>query len=278
MANSPPVVYSSIGSLTFLAWDVIVTFDDEVEFIWQQPWRSPTKWLFLFSRHSSIIAQIFFLLRSLGYFGLNIPPESCPLWFTLQSVVTQIIIASVETILAMRVYALHNRSPKIHRLLVGLSGIELVVVILTFAIFIPQFDWFPTCVPFPSYQSLTFLHIMTASNLFIQTSIIVLTLAKTFMGWRSRGRIPILAVLTRDGLWAFLLVSCAWLSILCISPSERELSPLRSLVGVQRRFLCRHWPCVSFVYLHVVPERPVLFGWSAGPELIQAGTKKASGG
>lgn len=68
----------AVSALVFLLWDIIITFGDEVQYIW--PWvslqnytihflinlaqwylsqsrRSPTKWVFLFTRYFGVLAQ-----------------------------------------------------------------------------------------------------------------------------------------------------------------------------------------------------------------------------
>ncbi|KDQ52714.1 hypothetical protein JAAARDRAFT_198061 [Jaapia argillacea MUCL 33604] len=50
--------YSALSSIAFLVWDLLLTFDDEVTYIWPQPKRSPSKWLFLFTRYYSLVCQM----------------------------------------------------------------------------------------------------------------------------------------------------------------------------------------------------------------------------
>ncbi|KDQ50251.1 hypothetical protein JAAARDRAFT_211842 [Jaapia argillacea MUCL 33604] len=163
MASQPVSVnYSAVSSIVFLVWDIVITLDEEVEFIWQQPCMSPTKWLFLFARYSSVVMQMFV----------------CPSRLLFSYVADRIAI------------------------------IEALLVIPAFSILIPRLQFLPIGLPGFDSNSLAFLHIMTASNLLVQTSLLALTLGKGLSTlWRRDRRVKIIAVVTRDGLWAFALVS-----------------------------------------------------------------------
>ncbi|EPQ53034.1 hypothetical protein GLOTRDRAFT_139984 [Gloeophyllum trabeum ATCC 11539] len=201
------VEYSAVASLTFIVWDIVITFDQEVEYIWSQPARSPLKWLFIFARYFTVIVQIIFALDYIGVlqvWGGNLPV--CQAWFTLQSLAIQAVTSTTEAMLMMRVYALYNRNRKVRCGLVVLFASELLAIIPMFAIAIPRMEFTVICTPIASHYSLLFFSWLVTVALGVQSILLALTLNPTLRairdGW---GRTPIFLTMARDGGWSFLL-------------------------------------------------------------------------
>lgn len=47
---------SSIAALAFLVWDILITFDDEVKYIWPRPWNY-MKCVYFFVRYVPVLVE-----------------------------------------------------------------------------------------------------------------------------------------------------------------------------------------------------------------------------
>ncbi|KDQ52678.1 hypothetical protein JAAARDRAFT_210381 [Jaapia argillacea MUCL 33604] len=196
--------YFSFSSLTFVAWDIMTTFDDEVQYIWPQPRRSPTKWLFLFTRYHSLLCQLVVFLRSLGRISVS-SYGACLSWTLFQTTSLQCLVMSVELLLAIRVYALHGRSWRIRVLFSILFGFEVVAAIVAFSIVIPHY-----CASATARLGLLFLILLSSISMVTQVTVFVLALAKSLkVISATRGTYPILYIVARDSLWVFVLITGA---------------------------------------------------------------------
>ncbi|KDQ52687.1 hypothetical protein JAAARDRAFT_474125 [Jaapia argillacea MUCL 33604] len=204
------VSYSSIASLTVVTWDIIITFDEEVKYIWRQRRGSPTKWLFLFTRYFSLVCQMMISLRSLGVFGTfrHSSESVCRSWFFFENFTLQILIGTVESILTLRVYALYGRSRPIRIVLISLFVLQIIVFVPIFAFITPKIGFDEDCIPVTTKLGLRALHLLTASSLSTQLVLFILALTKSVNTIREgKGRIPIAVVIARDSLWVFCLVT-----------------------------------------------------------------------
>ncbi|KIM76956.1 hypothetical protein PILCRDRAFT_12476 [Piloderma croceum F 1598] len=94
---------SSISALALLVYEILLTFDDEVELIWTKPGSSFIKWLFLLMRYFGLTSQIGNHLLSL-HIASTVPAtlHYCRLWYTWRLVSAQVMLAAVETTLILR--------------------------------------------------------------------------------------------------------------------------------------------------------------------------------
>ncbi|KDQ52716.1 hypothetical protein JAAARDRAFT_474791 [Jaapia argillacea MUCL 33604] len=182
--------YSSLSSIAFLVWDIMVTFDEEVAYIWPQPKRSPSKWLFLFTRYFSLACQIALFARSIGIFETsNSIPRGCISWLVFQSISAQAMMTSVELILMIRVYALYAGSRHIRMFIVALFGFGFSITI-------------------PSLSIVVYRFILATTCLMNQILLCVLALYKSIKTiHKSHRRNRVASVVARDSLWVFLLIT-----------------------------------------------------------------------
>ncbi|TFY77004.1 hypothetical protein EWM64_g7007, partial [Hericium alpestre] len=196
---------SSLASLAFLVWDILITLDDEIRCIWSKPNRFWTKWLFLFVRYFAVAIQVATL-----FVGTEIAVElhyayhSCVSWYIFQEVSTQILIISVELILMIRVHALYDRNYIITAILFALFLVENITMIITLVHVVPGVQFDEACVVLHTPGSLIYFGVAYVA---FETILFGLTLVKFVQavrrGW---GRTPVVTVLMRDGTWAFALV------------------------------------------------------------------------
>ncbi|KAH7922219.1 hypothetical protein BV22DRAFT_673743 [Leucogyrophana mollusca] len=192
----------SISALSFLFWELCITFDDEVNLIWSKPWGSLVKWLFLLTRYvglASIASG-----RALGTAGHS-SALSCREALALQVSMTRILFTLVEIILMLRLYALYNRDPRIAAFLVFLAVLGAVVAIVGLSNTVPSSHFDELChiiridTPLSSF-----------SFVFVGTEgvILLLTILKYIHSLHSiRNSTPIVKLMLRDGTLAFCAVT-----------------------------------------------------------------------
>ncbi|KAF8269166.1 hypothetical protein EI94DRAFT_1682202 [Lactarius quietus] len=195
----------AVASLSFLVWDVLITLDQEVEAIWTKPNKFYAKWLFLFLRHFAVSMQIALLfVGSRLAVNLHYTHSDCVKWYIFQEVGTQVLIATVESILIVRVHALYDRSRVVTSVLVLLFIVENIVMIVTLVGIVPEIGFDPICTVVHSPPRLLFFAVAFVS---FETVLFFLTLFKFIVALRNGwGRTPVLFLLVRDGTWAFFLI------------------------------------------------------------------------
>ncbi|KAF8881254.1 hypothetical protein BD779DRAFT_1025874 [Infundibulicybe gibba] len=102
--------YSCLIALVFLAWDLVVTFGDEYEYVWKQKW-TPVKYIYLFCRYFSLAVQIINYVIIQGPISqVPVAHTICKAWFMFQSLCATSMMCSINALLMLRVYALYDRS------------------------------------------------------------------------------------------------------------------------------------------------------------------------
>ncbi|KAI5117404.1 hypothetical protein M0805_004626 [Coniferiporia weirii] len=109
---------SGVAAAACLVYDIIICWDQEVEYIWKSAW-TPPKLLYLFARYFSLICK----------------HGCCHDWTIFEGVAGQLIIMGVEISLMLRVYALFRRDKRILALLsflyFGMFSFLLAMVVST---------------------------------------------------------------------------------------------------------------------------------------------------
>ena len=170
--------------------------------------------------------------------------SDCVKWYIFQEVGTQLLVASVESILIVRgmlstfltliatnyspvihfskVHALYDRNRKVIVPLVVLFLLENLAMIVTLIFVVPGVRFDATCTVVHSPPSLIIFaygHILLTSSVVLtlvlysaafvsfESVLFILTLAKFLVALRSGwGRTPVVFLLVRDGTWAFILI------------------------------------------------------------------------
>ncbi|KAF8889110.1 hypothetical protein BD779DRAFT_1521972 [Infundibulicybe gibba] len=103
--------YSSLIALVLLAWDMVLTFGDEYEYIWKRNW-TPAKCIYLFSRYFSLAVQIsnYVITRVLVSHETPVAHTVCRDWFLFQTACIMSLVYSINAVLMLRVYALYGKS------------------------------------------------------------------------------------------------------------------------------------------------------------------------
>ncbi|KAJ7039108.1 hypothetical protein C8F04DRAFT_1255265 [Mycena alexandri] len=196
---------SSVGALTFLVYDICISMDDEINFVWPKPWTR-TKFLYLFIRYVPLFVQISILAigsRELTP-ALHFTPHDCFIWQVYQGVATVLIFTAVDYVLILRVYALYNNNRTIRRLVLVAFALELCGMGVGLGLSLPGIQFDAICVVTSISDALL---IYAGSALIFQTFLFTLTVFKFVKavreGW---GDAPLLGLVMRDGTWAFFLL------------------------------------------------------------------------
>ncbi|KAH7917445.1 hypothetical protein BV22DRAFT_1042346 [Leucogyrophana mollusca] len=215
----------SLSALSLLCWDLCLTLDDEVRFIWSKTWRVPVKWLYLTARYVGIASfmcvqtRTFFISlmfrlrmasvlmisysvnRSIGGGG-NPLALSCKASLALQSGMTQVLVTVVELILMLRVHALYNRDRRVSVFLLFLAIGGTAVGIAGLCVTVPNAQFNSVCGVTDIGTSMT---PFSFAFVVIDVTLLLLTILKCLHTFRITGRdAPVVVLMLRDGTAAFL--------------------------------------------------------------------------
>ncbi|KAJ4468485.1 hypothetical protein C8R41DRAFT_871174 [Lentinula lateritia] len=128
-------------AFTLLNYDHLLTFDDEVEFIWSRPNHFSSR-LFFVNRYFSFVGNIVILL---SMFFAPSGQSSCHPWEEFQEFFHAFAQIIVATLLTMRVYALYARDRRVLIVLTGIIvfGIGATIISLVFSESTPAPSLFP---------------------------------------------------------------------------------------------------------------------------------------
>jgi len=189
--------YHGVGALFFLLWDTLITFEDEVKYIWPQSRLSPTKWVFLFTRYFGLMiqARLVSVNLSLTFDGLSV--DICRELYISQVVFGGVLMACIQAVLMLRVYALYIRDRRVAyvmtALLIGEVGSIPGIIYKTM----------PDNVGMLCMQPITVRDIVFfgVSAVLPQLLVLGLTIVKFMSGLRAGwGNIPIVSRLVRDDI------------------------------------------------------------------------------
>ncbi|KAJ2914626.1 hypothetical protein MD484_g5789, partial [Candolleomyces efflorescens] len=190
-----------VAALTFLLYDIMITYDDEVRLIWSNPW-SLTKCIYFFIRYFPVVLQI--TIMFLGTPPFTFTHYECYIWNVYQALASALVVACVDYILILRVFALYPRNATVKYFLGGVYLLELIAISVCMGLAVPKLVYDEMCVVVAA--PVTFL-IAAGAPIAFQTLLFGMTFYKFFQavkaGW---GDIPIMHLLMRDGTWAFILL------------------------------------------------------------------------
>lgn len=197
------VVEFAISATTFLVYDTVINFADEVEYIWCRRglWM---KFVYVFLRHITyLITASIVALSIFGVQGKTWDSRQCIGWTLLQLVSNQVITIVVEGILVFRICAMYNRNKWILIVISILyAGVAVTMAVACF-LSVPNAKWTPQClvtdVP-PIYGSYWIISVS------FETLLFCLTLYRCYISSQNLGQYSILFSLMRDGTWAYAMM------------------------------------------------------------------------
>ncbi|EDR11583.1 uncharacterized protein LACBIDRAFT_293173 [Laccaria bicolor S238N-H82] len=199
-----------LGSLVFLLYEIVITFDDEVNLIWS---------------YFALAAQLANRsIESAIRSNLYLDTELLRDWFSCQVVVATILMIAVELVLMARVYALYKKSMCIGGVLLVLLLGEVLTVLIGIAMTAPGKDFEAKNLLVNSPSAYTSFGIAAAIT---QFTILVLTLVKYRTavkgGW---GNAPIMFVMVRDGIVAFVILLVVTMMTIIVTMLPNEYAPV----------------------------------------------------
>ncbi|KAF8958805.1 hypothetical protein BDZ97DRAFT_2078450 [Flammula alnicola] len=208
--------WSTLASLAVLSWEYILTSRDEFCYIWRRP-TTGVKITYIFSHYFAIIVQsINFYLVSGPLWSVDIPDTVCKQWFMFLIIAACCLMAALDLILMLRIYALYLKDIRITVLLVLLfcAQIAAEAVLSPRTILDVPFDCI--CDTTETHPNIIYFCI---SVWVTHLPLGILTVAKRNLAQLG---VPVARVVTRDGIWIVILVCCSSAGVLSLSTRARD--------------------------------------------------------
>ncbi|KAF8954657.1 hypothetical protein BDZ97DRAFT_438528 [Flammula alnicola] len=200
--------WSTLASLAVLSWEYILTSRDEFRHIWRRP-TTGVKITYIFSRYFAIIVQsINFYLVSGPLWSVDIPDTVCKQWFMFLIIAACCLMAALDVILMLRIYALYLKDIRIAVLLVLLfcAQIAAEAVLSPRTILDVPFDCI--CDTTETHPNIIYFCIFVWVT---HLPLGILTVAKRNLAQLG---VPVARVVTRDGIWIVILVCSLFSAII----------------------------------------------------------------
>ncbi|KAL6297873.1 hypothetical protein BKA93DRAFT_119452 [Sparassis latifolia] len=196
LSQAQDVSRSSVAALSFLAWDICVTTDDEVAHLWSTPWTW-SKILYVVTRYYSLVALIV----------VNTHRMACLEWLIFEGISCILLELVVELILVLRLYAMYSGNRKVLFSMMLACGIEFVVMTTSLGVSIPKIMTSPGCIEASLPVEMI---IYTIASILCESFLFGLAITRFIKSRRSNwGNVDLLNVLMRDSAWAFGILFCA---------------------------------------------------------------------
>ncbi|TFK24638.1 hypothetical protein FA15DRAFT_409064 [Coprinopsis marcescibilis] len=174
---------------------------DEVQLIWPNPWNF-TKIAFFFIRYFPPMLEM-----STQFYGvplLTYTAKGCYIWNVYQGLSSILVVAAVDYILILRVFAMYPRNRTIKFISAFLYVAELVTMAVGIGLAVPLLKFDDKCVV---YESPIIFIVAAGCPIAFQAFLFGVTLWKFLRAFRSGwGNVPFVQLLARDGTWAFMVL------------------------------------------------------------------------
>ncbi|PPQ97129.1 hypothetical protein CVT26_000614 [Gymnopilus dilepis] len=118
---------ATVATLAFLLYEHAITFRGEVVHIWRRPFTM-VRATFIFARYFTLVVQTVNLYLVFGPFSrTSIPGSTCKQWFLFQIASACAIMAALDLILMLMVYALYRKSRRVGLFLALLFWAQIAV-------------------------------------------------------------------------------------------------------------------------------------------------------
>ncbi|KAG2123432.1 hypothetical protein DEU56DRAFT_51891 [Suillus clintonianus] len=233
------VNYHLVASLALQLWDMVITSKSEMEHIWPKPWSSVFKWLYLFLRYFSLAIQIFHQFAVPYLNSGKALKSNCFAWFVYTALIAQFQTTTIEFILAVRVYALFNRSRRIAIMLGSLMTLEYIILVIIVGGYFHRIPSIPYCILSKPPNQIIYHAIAVVAT---QSTLLCLSLIKHLLARRAGwGRAPLVSLLIRDGTATYFIICVIFLCIgsFCQLRDERTVIMFFWLISVISSCGCR---------------------------------------
>jgi len=204
---------TALAALVFLVWENLITFDDEVNYIWPKPGTAWLKSVFLFLRYCTLCVSICNrILDEEVIQQQHLSHSALRAWYISQVVIAHLAMTGVEFVMMARVYALYHNNRWVVWGFGCLLLAETIVVIAGLFITLPGVHFEPLLQLRSTPHSFVYLGI---SALVSQAIILALTLLRYLRGeWAGTS---LGTLLIRDGSVVYLIFFATTLSAVVYS-------------------------------------------------------------
>jgi len=196
--NTRVTVYMGFVSYMILVWDLFVTFDDEVQYIWFGP-KGPLVWLFFLNRY---LTPLGFIINLFAYLSPSWTPERCQHFVRYEGSMTVIGLNTTALMMFLRIYALYQSQYAILAVTASMLSIELGVNawLLSHGVAVVHDDGVHACTMVFDKSIGPIASASAWLPLLYDTLVLILTLNRTLKPVRHRTAGKIVKVLLRDGI------------------------------------------------------------------------------
>lgn len=234
------VNYVTIASCALVAYDILLTFPEEYEFIWRAKFTKGTL-LYIVLRYGNFVQMV--ALNTPFYVWAGASDSTCRTLFYTDIWTTLVCIIPMTLVLTFRTYATCDRHPKAKWFLGVVFAVSILGLIVEDISETIQGDAIP-----PPLPGLSCVYRITgvpkagailqyASTAFFDAIIFSVTVIRLYQLFVV-GKARLVRVILRDSLWYFLVLfgeSVSALLMLILLPPER--AALQSLLGNNARAL-----------------------------------------
>lgn len=205
----PPFVYCSVSAYTVQLWELILQFDEEVRWIWPLSRWSWIKWTFLSSRYGSLTLQGALLYQTLDVQYHDYSPSACGSWFGLHVVTPSIIGALVQLTLISRIFALYSREIWVKRFLLCCYVTQMAAAFIIWIVTSHAPATYDSrCKPQSPPPKWPYIAVGFSSTA-LDCVLVTLNLVKVARLSHIANAPPVLRIIARDSIWAFVLITVA---------------------------------------------------------------------
>ncbi|TDL18500.1 hypothetical protein BD410DRAFT_900816 [Rickenella mellea] len=114
--DSQTVDRSGVAAIACLVYDIFITIDQEVDYVWKSRWTIP-KYLYLWARYFALFIQI---VATAEQTSTQVTNKVCAGWAYFEGITGQMLVMGIELLLMLRVWALYKRDRRMLYILVAL--------------------------------------------------------------------------------------------------------------------------------------------------------------
>ncbi|KAF8835826.1 hypothetical protein BDN67DRAFT_388278 [Paxillus ammoniavirescens] len=194
--------HSAIAALTVIIWEALITFGDEVTYVWSKPRWAHVKWLYLFGKYFGILSQIANFAFIVGFReNMPMPLAWCRGYHTTQVVCIALLMLAFDIVLLLRVYALYERNIFVIALGAFTVLVESMLTVACAVVAIPASDYDFACLVLDILpEGIVFFMVGTCLS---QTILLGLAYRKKNVARGHQERPSVACITIRDGACAF---------------------------------------------------------------------------
>lgn len=196
--------YVGVAAFTILIWDHIVSFSDEVEYVWKGN-KGPSVYLFFLNRY---ITPLGFIVNLYAYFATTWTHESCARFVRYEGSMTMIGISVVALMMFLRIRALYNRQIYVQGavIIILLTYIGVNAWLLTHGISVHHSSLVESCTMIFDPKIGPIAAASAWLPLLYDTVVLLLTLHRTLQSVWRRDAGQIIRVLLKEGILYFAVI------------------------------------------------------------------------